>query len=163
MRPHIFLDCDGVLADFDTLAIEHLGCHPRHYEDSHGAEAFWSALTAHGEFFSSLAEMPDARALYDGVKHLDPTILTGCPAGRPWVRPQKAAWTAAHFPACPVAMCRSVEKARFCKPGDVLIDDWTMYRGNWEAAGGIFIHHTSAAQSLADLKAYYPQLFAAAA
>jgi hypothetical protein len=55
-------------------------------------------------------------------------------------------------------MCRSQDKARFCKPGDVLIDDWSRYRDKWEAAGGVFIHHASVTQSLAALWRTYPQL-----
>ena len=35
------------------------------------------------------------------------------------------------------------------QPGDILIDDWPKYKHLWEEAGGIFILHTSAAQSIA--------------
>jgi hypothetical protein len=159
VRPHIFLDADGVLAHFDALAESHLGMHPRAYEDLYGSDAFWDQLTAAPSFFADLPLMPDAMELYEGVKHLGPSILTGCSPKYPWIRPQKAAWTSRHFPDAAVTMCRSKDKARFCKPGDVLIDDWTRYRTNWEHAGGIFIHHTSAKSSLLELRLQYPELF----
>ncbi len=35
--------------------------------------------------------------------------------------------------------------------GDILVDDTLKHRHLWEDAGGIFIHHTSAAETLAEL------------
>jgi len=48
--------------------------------------------------------MPDARVLFDAVKHLKPTILTGLPIGN-WPAPQKIAWAADHFPGVPIITC----------------------------------------------------------
>jgi hypothetical protein len=39
------------------------------------------------------------------------------------------------------------------KPGDVLIDDYIAYQDLWEDAGGVFILHTSARDSLDRLAA----------
>ena len=158
IRPHIFLDCDGVLADFDTRALEVCGEDPRAFEDREGSQAFWARLYSHPDFFGSLPLMPGALELYAAVSHLQPSILTGCPRSHPSVREQKARWTVKHFPDAAVTMCRSQDKFRFCKPGDVLIDDWTRYQSLWEHAGGVFIHHVNAAQSLAALWRIYPEL-----
>ena len=38
--PHIFLDCDGVLADFDTYARSYFGMHPREVEAELGSRRF---------------------------------------------------------------------------------------------------------------------------
>jgi hypothetical protein len=38
-------------------------------------------------------------------------------------------------------------------PGDVLVDDYLRYRELWENAGGIFIHHVSAKESIRQLAA----------
>jgi len=38
------------------------------------------------------------------------------------------------------------------KPGDIIIDDYLKYRHLWVEAGGIFIHHISAVESLAALR-----------
>ena len=36
--------------------------------------------------------------------------------------------------------------------GDVLVDDFTKYQEIWERAGGIFVHHISAGQSIQRLR-----------
>jgi len=38
-------------------------------------------------------------------------------------------------------------------PGDVLVDDRDKHRHLWENAGGVFVHHSSARASIAELKA----------
>jgi hypothetical protein len=44
-------------------------------------------------------------------------------------------------------------KREHCSPGDVLVDDRDQHRALWEQAGGLFIHHRSAAASIAALQA----------
>lgn len=157
VEPHVFLDCDGVLADFDTYAEAYFGMNPREYEKRMGSKKFWEQLEAKGDFYRNLPLMPDAMALFEGVKHLHPTILTGCPRGN-WAQGQKVAWAAEHFPGVPIITCRSADKRDYAKPGDVLIDDWPQHRHRWIEMGGIFIVHHDAVSSLAALWAHYPAL-----
>lgn len=157
VAPHVFLDCDGVLADFDIYAHAYFGKSPRQAEKEMGSDAFWASLEAKGDFFRNLPLMDDARALYEGVKHLNPTILTGCPRGT-WAQGQKVEWAAEHFPGVPIITCRSADKRDFAKPGDVLIDDWAQHRHRWIEMGGVFVTHHDAASSLAALWAHYPAL-----
>jgi hypothetical protein len=42
------------------------------------------------------------------------------------------------------------------KGADVLVDDRADHRGKWEAAGGIFVHHKGAGESLEQLAEIYP-------
>ncbi len=156
-QPHIFLDCDGVLADFDTYAHEYFGSHPRDYERMMGSERFWAELEAKGDFYRNLPLMDDAQVLVDGVKHLNPTILTGCPRGN-WAEQQKVDWAKEHFPDLPIITCRSADKRAHAKAGDVLIDDWPQHRHRWIEHGGIFISHYDAESSLKALWAHYPHL-----
>ena len=67
----LFLDCDGVLADFDAGAQALLGMTLRHYEARHGRGAFWKRLANAPDFYVNLPEMPDARQLFDAVAHLE--------------------------------------------------------------------------------------------
>lgn len=157
LSPQVFLDCDGVLADFDAYATAYFGMNPREYERQMGSERFWAELEAKGDFYRNLPLMADARQLVDGVRHLSPTILTGCPRGN-WAEAQKAAWAAEHFPGVPLVTCRSSEKRLHARPGDVLIDDWHQHRARWIEMGGVWISHTDAASSLAALWAHYPQM-----
>jgi len=146
-RPRIYLDCDGVLADFDRGATQVLGASPAEYERRHGLARFWAALAAAPDFFGSLALMPDAMALYEAVRHREPAILTGLPRGA-WAEPQKRAWAARHFPGVPVITTSAARKREHCRPGDVLVDDRDKYRHLWEEAGGVFVLHRSAAESV---------------
>lgn len=155
--PDLFLDADGVLADFDSGARRLLGMLPRQYEERHGKKQFWRRLAAADGFYANLPLLPDAMQLFDAVEHLRPTILTGLPLGR-WAAPQKVAWAARHFPGTPIITCMARDKYRYMQPGDVLVDDSLTHREVWENAGGVFIHHESAAQSIARLARHFPSV-----
>ncbi|HEY3948737.1 5' nucleotidase, NT5C type [Phenylobacterium sp.] len=152
MRRQIYLDCDGVLADFDKGALAVLGVPAETYERVHGSDAFWKKLSRAESFFEHLDLTPDALELYAAVKAKAPIILTGMPHGK-WAEPQKRAWAARHFPGVPVIATMAALKREHCEPGDVLVDDRPWHAKAWEAAGGRFIHHTSAKASIAALRA----------
>ena len=101
--------------------------------------------------------MPDAQLLFDAVKHLRPTILTGLPLGT-WAAPQKLKWAEEHFPGTPVITCMARDKYKSMKPGDVLVDDRADHRSKWEDAGGIFIRHKNARASLDELARIFPSV-----
>lgn len=152
MRHQIYLDCDGVLADFESSARAILGESSAAYERRHGPGAFWKRLASTDGFFEHLNLLPDAMALYEAVRAKGPIILTGMPHGK-WAEPQKRAWAARHFPGVPVITTAAALKREHCHPGDVLIDDRDYHRHLWEAEGGVFIHHKSATASIEALKA----------
>ena len=147
----LYLDCDGVLADFDRGAEKILGAPPRVFQDKHGAGRFWARLAQHPDFFGSLPLMPGATELFDAVRHLHPIILTGLPRGN-WAAPQKVEWAARHSPGTRIITCMAVDKRKHAHPGDVLVDDMLKHRHLWEANGGVFVHHRSAADSIAQLR-----------
>ena len=155
--PRLFLDADGVLADFDGGARQLLGMHARAFEAKHGRGAFWKRLAKAQSFYGSLPKMPDADLLFDAVKHLRPTILTGLPLGD-WAAPQKVKWAAEHFPGVPIITCMARDKHKHMKPGDVLIDDRENHRPAYEAAGVVFIHHKNAEDSLRQLAKIFPSV-----
>ena len=159
--PRLFLDADGVLADFDRGFEKLLGLTPAAYERRYGRGRFWAKLAKAPDFYATLPEMPDARLLFDAVKHLKPTILTGLPLGN-WAAPQKVKWAAEHFPGVPIITCMARDKHKHMRPGDVLVDDRENHRHLWETAGGIFIHHQNAADSIRQLSDIYPSVKAEA-
>ena len=148
--PSLFLDADGVLADFDAGAKALLGMTACEFEARRGRGAFWKRLATAPGFYAGLPEMPDARILFDAVKHLQPTILTGLPLGK-WAAPQKVKWAAEHFPGVPIITCMARDKHKHMKPGDVLVDDRENHRAAYEAEGVVFIHHKNAEDSLRQL------------
>ncbi|HEX3423426.1 MAG TPA: hypothetical protein VHS33_08520 [Sphingomicrobium sp.] len=157
----LFLDADGVLADFDFSARKLLGTSPKEFIAKHGRSAFWKALASSENFYGSLPEMPDARQLFEAVKHLEPTILTGLPVGN-WAAPQKVEWAAEHFPGVPIITCLAREKHMHMHPGDVLVDDREKHRATYEAAGVVFVHHSNAKDSLRQLARMFPSVKIAA-
>ena len=159
--PHLFLDCDGVLADFDAGARQLLGMPPADFEARHGRGEFWKRLARQGNFYGDLEEMPDAQELFLAVKHLKPTILTGLPLGT-WAAPQKERWAARHFPGVPIITTMARQKHLHMERGDVLVDDRQNHRHLWENAGGIFVHHKSAADSITQLAEIFPSVKAEA-
>jgi hypothetical protein len=152
VRRQIYLDCDGVLADFESAAQAILGAPSDVFEARHGAGQFWSRLARADGFFERLDPLPDAFELYEAVKAKGPIILTGLPHGK-WAEPQKRRWAERHFPGVPMITTTAALKREHCHPGDVLVDDRDQHRRLWEQAGGLFIHHTSATASIAALQA----------
>jgi len=153
----LFLDCDGVLADFNAGARRLLKMSPAEFERRHSKREFWQRLARAPDYYATLPEMADARTLFDAVAPLRPTILTGLPLGN-WAAPQKVRWAAEHFPGVPIITCMARDKYRYMEQGDVLVDDREDHRARWEDAGGIFVHHISAGQSLVELARLYPSL-----
>lgn len=147
----IYVDCDGVIADFDKRATEIMGCPPREWEERNGSKNFWDTLYKTPNFFLDLDPMLDAHELMDVLAPHDPIILTGCPRGY-WAVPQKLMWRDKYFKNVPMICTESVNKKVHCRPGDVLVDDWHKHAHLWEAKGGHFVLHTSALDSIEKLK-----------
>lgn len=145
----LFLDLDGVLADFDRGVETVVGKRP----DQLDTKQMWSALAKHEDFFGTLELMHDAQVLWDYCQPYAPIILTGLPLGR-WAEPQKRSWVANMLGRdVEVITTMSKHKPRWSRPGRVLVDDRERTRAGWEREGGIFILHVSAAQSIAALQA----------
>lgn len=160
----VFIDLDGVMADFDKRAIEILGVRPRDFEGQEGADRLWEKIDAYPNFFLSLEPMKDAMVLWDGVeaRGFIPTVLTGTPRwnNKENMDPseQKRQWVLKHLYHGRTITCKSRDKCLHMEqPGDVLIDDWHRYAGLWREKGGKFILHTSAVESLKELDEYIQQ------
>lgn len=155
----LYLDCSGVLADHTAAATDWLGMSPHAFAEKFGRPAFWDRIAQHPDFYASLPLLPDALDLFEAVRHLDPVILTGHPRGE-WAGPQKARWVARHFPGTRIITCLASEKWLFAREGDILVEDMPTYRRLWQAAGGIFVQHRSARQSIRQLREIAPEAFA---
>ena len=99
--------------------------------------------------------MPDGRALWSFIAPLKPTLLSQLKSDVWEVsRHEKRLWVDRELgPDVPLIVVHADEgKHPHCKPGDILIDDDApLHRLNWMLAGGIFIHHQSAAKSIGEL------------
>ena len=145
--PRLFLDLDGVLADMHGYYFSQFGV-PATWE----MKNFWFPIKQHGTFFRDVPLLSDAMELWRGVKHLSPTIITGCPVSLPTIEQQKREWVRQNIGAdVRVICCKSRDKRLHGKPGDVLVDDWVKWSEHWTDMGGVFILHTSAKTSLEQL------------
>lgn len=149
----VYVDLDGVLADFDTQYFRVFRQAPN--RDAAEPPDMWERIRASGNFFLEMQPMRDAADLWKFVQALKkkPVILTGTPPSMPEAADQKRAWVSKWVgPRVEVICCRSSEKYMHIRePGDILIDDWTKYRQTWLAAGGRWITHTSAKDSIDQL------------
>jgi len=150
----LFLDMDGVLADFDKAAVPMMdGMDPANFEAARGSDEFWKRIHTNPNFFLDLDLMEDALELYDAVKHLRPVILTGIPKEMEGNANQKQDWALKHFGKEQlIVCCRAKKKSDYCLPGDVLVDDRTVYKHYWERKGGVYVVHKNAKNSLDQLK-----------
>lgn len=140
----LYVDMDGVLADFNRGHIERYG-HAR------GRHTGWSHIKP--GFFRDLPPMPDMHHLWSRIEHLGPIVLTGVPSSVNAAANEKIEWLREQCgPNVPVICCQAKKKWVYCRPGDILIDDTEEYRPLWEQAGGIWIQHECAATSLKRLK-----------
>ncbi len=146
----IFVDMDGVLADFDSGYEAAFG----HRPDKAADNADWSKVRAVAGFYAGLPLMPGALDLWAFVERYRPIVLTGVPHSVKEAPENKRAWVLKHLgPRVEVRCCRSSEKCHHAEPGDILVDDWEKYRHLWIARGGRWVTHRSAEESVRELRA----------
>ena len=154
----LFVDLDGVLADFDAGVRQAAGKDPSELHPGR----MWPILARTPGFYAALSWMNDGLELWNAVKRCSPVILTGLPRGR-WAEPQKREWCARELgESVPVITCLSARKAEVAAEWmeehglsgktPVLVDDRLKLKESWEEAGGKFVLHLSTEASLRELK-----------
>ena len=146
----IFVDMDGVVADFDTFASDLLGRKIGWHQSKFDLTSEeWEKLTTVDRLYYQLPLMPDATKLIAYVKSLSTRFyvqfLTAVPrrTTMPDARADKQAWVDKYFPGMKMDIGPySHDKQKWCSPGDILIDDRPSNIKEWTEAGGIAIYHT---------------------
>ena len=141
---------DGVVADFDTFASNLLGRKIGWHESKFDlTKEEWAMLSAVDRLYYNLPLMPDATKLVAYVKSLSTRFnvqfLTAVPrrTTMPEAQADKQAWIDKYFPGMKMDIGPfSHDKQKWCKPGDILIDDRPSNIEEWKSAGGIAIYHT---------------------
>ena len=137
----LFLDMDGVMADFDGAFAPRFGFDHRDVPD----EKMWYAINTYGTYFRDLPPCPGAREFFRTVRRLNPIMLTACPPSNfANVAKQKRGWIAEHLGDVPVIFTPGgkTKGLYLNRPGDILIDDFERNIERWVDAGGFGIHHT---------------------
>lgn len=150
MTIQVYVDLDGTLADFDSHYEKLFGVRP----DKAADNVDWSKVASVAGFYADMPLMPDAEELWSFVNRgtIKPIILTGVPKSIEAAEVDKRAWVKQHLgPKVEVITCASRFKCLVAKPRDILIDDWDKYRHLWLGAGGRWIAHISAENSIEQL------------
>lgn len=146
----VFVDMDGVLADFDTHYRNLFGVQPDKKVDN----VDWKKVANTAGFYGNIPPMPDMWSLWEYVEDLTPKpiILTGIPSSVEEAASNKRTWVTKHLGNVQVICCPSKDKSLYAQPGDILIDDWERYKDRWIDKGGRWITHTSAKSTIAQLQ-----------
>lgn len=147
----LYLDLDGVLADFDRGHEIAFGYRPDRKLKNHK----WELIRSSPTFFQSLPPMGDMQYLWNFAINsiCRPIIITGAALNMGTAYAQKHKWVRKHLGKdVPLIVVPSTEKAHFARPGDILVDDWPKYRAMWEAKGAHWVLHTDAESSINQLR-----------
>lgn len=161
----IYLDMDGVLADFekgvqDLCHMEPLSQNGKRRSPKQD-DLMWDAIRKTGHFYDRLELMPGAKELFGllyGKYGTRCEILTGIPRkerGVATAEQDKRNWTRRMLSdTIKVHTVNRKEKQLYCTgPETVLIDDREKTILEWQALGGTGILHTDAESTLEQLKA----------
>lgn len=160
-RPTIYVDMDGVLADFDAKAEELVGPNWKNMPD----KELWKFLEDnHQDFFAVLDRMPQGAELWSGILDLanragyNVKILTAIPrrATVPSAEQDKIDWFKKNYSATHEVKIgpAATDKWKHVKnQNDILIDDRAENIKDWEEKGkAIGIQFFSTDQTLTELE-----------
>ena len=146
----IYCDMDGVLVDFESGYEKLTGIDLR--GEFKKGDDFWDPISEAGVgFWAGLKWMPDGQKLWDYIKPLKPEILSA-PSREESSRIGKAVWVKYKLPGTKLILRYAKQKQQLATPESILIDDRQINIDQWEAAGGIGILHTSADNTISQLK-----------
>jgi len=154
----IYLDMDGVIADFNKRYKELFGIEPKDATTYKEFEKFFLQLIADGHF-ATLELMPDAFKLINHLKSLpiETKILssTSSESKDEAIRTQKLKWLETHnITFEPILVPGKRLKRQYATPTSILIDDTESNIKQWTEDGGIAIHHNDIHITIDTLKKY---------
>jgi len=138
----IYLDLDGVMADFDAHFPALFGVNHKDLLD----DEMWSKINSHPSYFRDMPLCAGAKDFYLSwlYQDIEFNILTACSKSNyANVATQKRAWVREHLGwATVLPVLGGRNKWLFMNaPGDILIDDWEKNTIPWVENGGRAILH----------------------
>ena len=147
MNKRIYLDMDGVLADWNT-GVEGILGYRRKDANANYNPKDWEKVRQHQRMYKNLPLMPDANRLANTARKFrdqlgwELLILTAIPKDNDfkWAFWDKFVWANKYFPDIPVHFGPfAKDKQKHCNPGDILVDDRKSNCDEWKEKGGIAI------------------------
>ncbi len=158
----IYLDMDGVVADFDAKVSEILGYTREPF--TRYPDEDWRKILNYPRFYRDLPLCKDAKYLVTMVLHIahikdmDVKFLSALPKDNdfPWAAYDKFIWAQNYFPMIPVWIGPySQDKQIRSRAGDVLIDDRISNIDQWNQKGGFgILHRGDTENTLKELKIF---------
>jgi len=118
----------------------------------------WKAVQQTKNFWANLDWMPNAKRLHDFIIRYDPHVLSAFSGRDPTSKVGKMKWLKknTNFKRANIHLVKRSQKQAYAKNRDekpnVLIDDYIKNINEWEAKGGIGIHHTNVGKTIGELK-----------
>lgn len=160
----VYLDMDGVVADFERRFTELAGMAPKEFENKYGKNAFWDFIDEGDnkiKFWVGIPPMPGAKELVSHiVANFDYEMLTA-PSLKKQSLIGKTAWIKKWtkeglFPSKPKINFKAAKNKHKVKDKltkfDILIDDKASTIDNWNEVGGTGILYLNAEQVIKDLE-----------
>ncbi len=154
MKYKIYSDMDGVLTDFDKSFEKYSkGIPPREYEKKYGKDKFWELIDGKGKvgFWVGMPWMEDGKQYWDYIKDYNTELLSS-PSRSSTSRLGKRLWVKNNMPGVKLTLAQAAAKQNYAAPNHILIDDRKSNIDQWRSQGGIGILHTSAADTIQQLK-----------
>ena len=144
---------DGVLCDFNKRFEQFGGMSPKEYESKYGTKKFWELINdkVGASFWAKMSWMPEGKQLWDYIKPYNPELLSA-PSREDSSKMGKRIWVKRNMPGTKLILRSAERKQEFATPNSILIDDRADNIQRWKDAGGIGIHHTSASDTIQQLK-----------
>ncbi len=157
----IFVDMDGVLADFDGGFRRMFNIESSSVSD----DEMWALIAGRPGFFADLEPLPGAIEMVKILKGspFNTMVLTAVPrAFAAAAEADKLAWLKKRFkdnvPAM-VAVKGGKNKAHFVgQDGDILIDDWRPNLDAWDTMGGFGIKHRDPMDTINRVRLFMPEV-----
>ena len=148
----IFSDMDGVITDFNNRYKKYAGMMPAEYEKKFGKDKFWELADAEGvAFWVGMPWMEDGKDYWNYIKDYNVELLSS-PSRSETSRLGKRLWVRNNLPGIKLTLAQAYNKQNYAAPNHILIDDRESNIEQWRDKGGIGILHTSAADTIQQLK-----------
>ena len=151
--PEIYCDLDEVLVDFMRGADASVG---GSFVKTDKDER-WNAINQTKGFWANLGWKPNAKRLHDFIMRYNPHVVSAYAGRDPTSRLGKMKWLKKNtkFKRANIHLVKRAQKKDYAKTDgqpNILIDDYDKNIREWEAKGGIGIHHTDVGKTISELK-----------